>query len=88
MMGILKKSGISHRLASHILKMIHVCLHLIWTTTCSCLSGLQVALSPSYCSVVAIKNDGKVKWRQLDYHLGDIGTSMDDRTSQLSVYMC
>jgi hypothetical protein len=29
-----------------------------------------------------------VKWRQLDYHLGDIGTSMDDRTSQLSVYMC
>lgn len=39
---------------------------------------LQVALSPSYCSMVAIRNDGKVKWKQLDYHLGDIGASMDD----------
>lgn len=28
--------------------------------------------------MVAIRNDGKVKWKQLDYHLGDIGASMDD----------
>ncbi|KAK0128828.1 mediator complex subunit [Cadophora gregata] len=39
---------------------------------------LQVALSPSYCSVVQLRNDGKVKWKQLDYHLGDIGKSMDE----------
>ena len=42
------------------------------------LKGLQVALSPSYCSIVQIRNDGKVKWKQLDYHMGEIGTSMDD----------
>lgn len=42
-------------------------------------AGLQVALSPSYCSVVQIRNDGKVKWKQLEYHLGDIGSSMEDR---------
>jgi mediator of RNA polymerase II transcription subunit 16 len=41
--------------------------------------GLQVALSPSYCSVVQIRNDGKIKWKQLEYHLGDIGSSMEDR---------
>ncbi|TVY50079.1 Mediator of RNA polymerase II transcription subunit [Lachnellula occidentalis] len=39
---------------------------------------LQVALSPSYCSAVQIRNDGKIKWKQLDYHLGDIGSSMED----------
>ncbi|TVY15907.1 Mediator of RNA polymerase II transcription subunit 16 [Lachnellula arida] len=39
---------------------------------------LQVALSPSYCSVVQIRNDGKIKWKQLEYHLGDIGSSMED----------
>ncbi|KAH8662907.1 mediator of RNA polymerase-like protein II transcription subunit 16 [Tricladium varicosporioides] len=39
---------------------------------------LQVALSPSYCSLVQIRNDGKVKWKELEYHLGDIGSSMDD----------
>ncbi|KAG9239485.1 mediator of RNA polymeras-like protein II transcription subunit 16 [Amylocarpus encephaloides] len=39
---------------------------------------LQVALSPSYCSLVHIVNDGKVKWKQLEYTLGDIGTSKSD----------
>ncbi|KAI9644713.1 Mediator of RNA polymerase II transcription subunit 16 [Ciborinia camelliae] len=39
---------------------------------------LQVALSPSTCSLVQIRNDGKVKWKQLDYHLGEIGSSMED----------
>ncbi|KAH6719322.1 mediator of RNA polymeras-like protein II transcription subunit 16 [Leptodontidium sp. MPI-SDFR-AT-0119] len=39
---------------------------------------LQVALSPSYCSTVQIRNDGKIKWKKLDYHLGDIGNSMDE----------
>jgi len=28
---------------------------------------------------VVIRNDGKVKWKQLDYHMGDIGSSMEDR---------
>ncbi|KAM3071384.1 Mediator of RNA polymerase II transcription subunit 16 [Clarireedia jacksonii] len=39
---------------------------------------LQVALSPSYCSIVQIRNDGKVKWKQLDYQMGEIGTSMEE----------
>lgn len=39
---------------------------------------LQATLSPSYCSVVQIRNDGKVKWKQLDYHMGDIGSGMND----------
>jgi mediator of RNA polymerase II transcription subunit 16 len=43
------------------------------------MAGLQFALSPSYCSAVQIRNDGKVKWKRLDYHLGDIGSSKDDR---------
>ncbi|RDW88854.1 hypothetical protein BP6252_00886 [Coleophoma cylindrospora] len=38
---------------------------------------LQMALSPTSCSMVQIRNDGKVKWKQLDYH-GDIGSSMED----------
>lgn len=43
------------------------------------LIGLQFVLSPTYCSAVQIRNDGKVKWNKLDYHLGDIETSMEDR---------
>ena len=43
------------------------------------MAGLQFALSPSYCSAVQIRNDNKVKWKRLDYHLGDIGSSKDDR---------
>ncbi|CAD6446684.1 57a8b159-a03f-41bf-85e8-e000fc477235 [Sclerotinia trifoliorum] len=39
---------------------------------------LQVVLSPSTCSLAQITNDGKVKWKQLDYHLGEIGPSMED----------
>ncbi|CZT50349.1 uncharacterized protein RSE6_11318 [Rhynchosporium secalis] len=39
---------------------------------------LQVALSPSYCSIVQIRNDGKIKWKQLEYHLGGIGNSMEE----------
>lgn len=39
---------------------------------------LQVAFSPSSCSLVQLKNDGKVSWQRLDYRLGDLGTSMAD----------
>ncbi|KAJ5047335.1 uncharacterized protein L3040_003162 [Drepanopeziza brunnea f. sp. 'multigermtubi'] len=39
---------------------------------------LQVSLSPTYCSAVQLRNDGKVKWKQLNYHLRQIGTSTDD----------
>ena len=42
-------------------------------------TGLQFALSPSYSSAVQIRNDGKVKWKRLDSHMGDIGSSKDDR---------
>lgn len=42
-------------------------------------TGLQIAFSPSYCSLVQLKGDGKVQWQQLDYRLGDLGTSMEDR---------
>lgn len=45
--------------------------------------GLQAVVSPSSCSVMQIRNDGIVKWKQLDYHVGDIGSSMEDRTSSL-----
>lgn len=45
---------------------------------CLFVIGLQFALSPTYCSAVQIRNDGKVKWKQLDYHMGDIGSSMED----------
>ncbi|THV55740.1 hypothetical protein BGAL_0004g00630 [Botrytis galanthina] len=38
---------------------------------------LQVALSPSTCSLVQMRNNGKVKWKQLDYHLGDVGSTME-----------
>ncbi|RAL63790.1 hypothetical protein DID88_003434 [Monilinia fructigena] len=31
--------------------------------------SLQAALSPSTCSMVQIRNDGKVRWKQLEYHL-------------------
>jgi mediator of RNA polymerase II transcription subunit 16 len=36
-----------------------------------------VALSPTYSSVVQLRNDGNVKWKQLEY-MGNIGSSMDD----------
>ncbi|KAL2067489.1 hypothetical protein VTL71DRAFT_1914 [Oculimacula yallundae] len=39
---------------------------------------LHVAFSPSYCSTVQIRNDGKVKWKQLEYPLGSIGNSMEE----------
>ena len=53
--------------------------HVLLTLMASDFSkGLQVALSPSYSSVVQIRNDGKVKWKHLEYHLGDIGSSMED----------
>ena len=42
-----------------------------------------MALSPSYCSLVQIRNDGKIKWKQLDYQLGDIGTNMEDGGFQI-----
>ncbi|KUJ20418.1 mediator of RNA polymerase-like protein II transcription subunit 16 [Mollisia scopiformis] len=39
---------------------------------------LQIAFSPSYCSIVQLKGDGKVQWQHLDYRLGDLGTSAED----------
>lgn len=48
--------------------------------------GLEVAFSPTYCSLIAMKNDGTFKWKHLDYHLGEIGTSMNDRVSCLLLY--
>ncbi|KAM0564218.1 hypothetical protein ACHAPJ_000428 [Fusarium lateritium] len=38
----------------------------------------QVAFSPTYCSMVQMGEDGKVKWNKLHYPLGDIGNSMQD----------
>ncbi|KAG4032195.1 hypothetical protein MFRU_007g01070 [Monilinia fructicola] len=39
---------------------------------------LQAALSPSTCSMAQIRNDGKVRWKRLEYHLGEIGSNMED----------
>jgi hypothetical protein len=47
--------------------------------------GLQFVLSPTYCSAVQMRNDGKVKWNKLDYHMGDIGSSMEDRELPISL---
>lgn len=39
---------------------------------------LQVALSPTQSSIVYSDKEGKIKWKQLEYHSGQIGTSMDE----------
>ncbi|KAM0626137.1 hypothetical protein ACHAPW_008456 [Verticillium nonalfalfae] len=39
---------------------------------------LQVAFSPTNCSVAQIQDDGQVKWNGLYYPLGDIGNSNQD----------
>ncbi|RSL56616.1 hypothetical protein CEP53_006736 [Fusarium sp. AF-6] len=38
----------------------------------------QVAFSPTYCSMIQMGDDGKVRWNKLQYPLGDIGNSMQD----------
>ncbi|KAF5021842.1 hypothetical protein F66182_6135 [Fusarium sp. NRRL 66182] len=38
----------------------------------------QVAFSPTYCSMVQMGEDGKVRWNRLHYPSGDIGNSMQD----------
>ncbi|KAK7449381.1 RNA polymerase II Mediator complex subunit Sin4 [Colletotrichum acutatum] len=39
---------------------------------------LQMAFSPTNCSVVKVQDDGKVKWSRLYHPLGDIGNSNQD----------
>lgn len=41
-------------------------------------AGLQVAASPTYNSIVQIGCDGKIKWKTLTPHVGDIGSSIDE----------
>lgn len=43
--------------------------------------GQQVTFSPTYCSMIQMGDDGKVRWNKLHYPLGDIGNSMQDRMS-------
>ncbi|RGP70630.1 mediator of rna polymerase ii transcription subunit 16 [Fusarium sporotrichioides] len=38
----------------------------------------QIAFSPTYCSMVQMGEDGKIKWTKLHYPQGDIGNSMQD----------
>ncbi|CAM1506819.1 Fc.00g064600.m01.CDS01 [Cosmosporella sp. VM-42] len=38
----------------------------------------QVAFSPTYCSMIQMGDDGKVRWNKLHYPIGDIGNSMQD----------
>lgn len=40
--------------------------------------GQQVAFSPTFCSMVQMGEDGKIKWNKLHYPMGDIGNSMHD----------
>ncbi|EGY18438.1 mediator of RNA polymerase II transcription subunit 16 [Verticillium dahliae VdLs.17] len=54
---------------------------------------LQVAFSPTNCSVAQIQDDGQVKWNGLHYPLGDIGNSNQDvrcshRGSHSSGFCC
>lgn len=39
---------------------------------------IQVALSPTQSSMVYLEKNGKIKWKQLEYHSGQIGTSMEE----------
>ncbi|POS87746.1 hypothetical protein EPUL_001131 [Erysiphe pulchra] len=39
---------------------------------------IQVALSPTQSSLVYLEKNGKIKWKQLEYHLGQMGTSMEE----------
>ncbi|WQF84982.1 Putative mediator complex, subunit Med16, WD40-repeat-containing domain superfamily [Colletotrichum destructivum] len=39
---------------------------------------LQMAFSPTNCSIIKIQDDGKVKWSKMHYPLGDIGNSSQD----------
>ncbi|PHH87861.1 hypothetical protein CDD83_8302 [Cordyceps sp. RAO-2017] len=38
----------------------------------------QVAFSPTYCSMIQMGDDGKVRWSKLHYPLGDIGNSFQE----------
>ncbi|KHN99933.1 Mediator of RNA polymerase II transcription subunit 16 [Metarhizium album ARSEF 1941] len=38
----------------------------------------QAAFSPTYCSMVQIGDDGKLRWNKLQYPLGDIGNTPQD----------
>ncbi|KAM0504405.1 hypothetical protein ACHAP8_002813 [Fusarium lateritium] len=38
----------------------------------------QIAFSPTYCSMVQMGEDGKIKWAKLHYPHGDVGNSMQD----------
>jgi hypothetical protein len=51
--------------------------------------GQQTAFSPTFCSMVLMGEDGKLKWSKLKYSDGDFGNSMQDGeqpTSSLSTY--
>lgn len=47
------------------------------------LLGLVGALSPTHLSVVQKGCDGKIKWKPLGYHMGDIGSSVHDSKNLL-----
>lgn len=33
---------------------------------------MQVAMSPTFCSAVQIDNEGKLKWKRLEYHFTEM----------------
>ncbi|EQL03843.1 Mediator of RNA polymerase II transcription subunit 16 [Ophiocordyceps sinensis CO18] len=39
---------------------------------------LQVAFSPTHCSMVQLGDDGKIRWSKLHYPMGDIGNSTQE----------
>ncbi|KAH7171053.1 mediator complex, subunit Med16 [Dactylonectria macrodidyma] len=45
----------------------------------------QMAFSPTYCSMVQMGDDGKVRWNKLHYPPGDIGNSNQDAQYSASV---
>ncbi|KPM43886.1 hypothetical protein AK830_g2704 [Neonectria ditissima] len=45
----------------------------------------QVAFSPTYCSMIQMGDDGKVRWNRLHRPLDDIGESMQDAPYSASV---
>jgi mediator of RNA polymerase II transcription subunit 16, fungi type len=49
-----------------------------WWSIAKASAGLCAALSPTHLSIVQKGCDGKIKWKPLGFHMGEIGSSMND----------
>jgi hypothetical protein len=73
------QSSAYDKLAGHSLKGPHVCATPAMSPNkpLTCLA-LAISFSPTFCSMMQVTDDGKVKWSKLQFPDGDIGNSMQD----------